>query len=256
MKTRISAIVMVLMVWASGLHAQEYKVARNSGKLVIKEVNHVTIEGYSGNEIVFSSLDGPKKKDARAEGLRSVSSIGLEDNTGFGIAVQEKQDVVEVYQMKKMDGTRLKILVPKGVTVSVSHSSPYGGGLKFKNVESEIEVSTVHNGVHLDNVTGPLTIKTVHGAIEAIFGSNLKSPLSLVSAHGLIDITLPLATKANMKLSTSYGEIFVDPAIKIEFDEKSDWVKYGSNKINGKVNGGGLDLSLSSAHGNIYIRKG
>ena len=256
MKTRISAIVMVLMVWASWLHAQEYKVARNSGKLVIKEVNHVTIEGYSGNEIVFSSLDGPKKKDARAEGLRSVSSIGLEDNTGFGIAVQEKQDVIEVYQMKKMDGTRLKILVPKGVTVSVSHSSPYGGGLKFKNVESEIEVSTVHNGVHLDNVTGPLTIKTVHGPIEAIFGGNLKSPLSLASAHGLIDITIPAATKANMKLSTSYGEIFVDPAIKIEFDEKSDWVKYGSNKINGKVNGGGLDLSLSSAHGNIYIRKG
>jgi hypothetical protein len=255
MKTRISGIVILMIMLASGLHAQEYKVARNSGKLVIKEVNHVTIEGYNGNEIVFSSLDGPKKKDARAEGLRSVSSMGLEDNTGFGIAVQETQGVVEVYQMKKMDGTRLKIMVPKGVSISVSHSSPYGGGIKFKNVESEIEVSTVHNGVHLENVTGPLTIKTVHGAIEAVFGSNLKSPLSLASAHGLIDITVPAATKANVKLSTSYGEIFVDPAIKIELGEKSDWVKYGSNKVNGTINGGGLDLSLSSAHGNIYIRK-
>src|SRR5690606_31519893 len=115
--------------------------------------------------------------------------------------------------------------------------------------------STVHNGVHLENVTGPLTIKTVHGAIEATLGSNMKSPLSLASAHGLIDITVPATTKANVNLSTSYGEIFVDPAIKIEFDEKSDWVKYGSSKINGKINGGGLDLSLSSAHGNIYIRK-
>lgn len=255
MKTRITGIVVIMMIVVSGLSAQEYKVSRNSGKLVIKEVNHVTIEGYSGNEIIFSSLDGPKKKDARAEGLRSVSSMGLEDNTGFGIAVQEKEGVVEVYQMKKMDGTRLKIMVPKGVSISVSHSSPYGGAMKFKNVESEIEVSTIHNGVHLENVTGPLTIKTVHGTIEAVLGNNMKSPLSLASAHGLIDITIPVATKASLNLSTSYGEIFVDPAIKIELDEKSDWVKYGSNKINGKINGGGLDLSLSSAHGNIYIRK-
>lgn len=243
------------MMLVGVLHAQEYKVARSSGKLVIKEVNHVTIEGYSGNEIIFSSLDGPKKKDERAEGLRSVSSMGLEDNTGFGIAVQEKQDAIEVYQMKKMDGTRLKIMVPKGVTVSITHTSPYGGRVKLKNVESEIEVSTVHNGVELDNVTGPMTIKTVHGPIEAVFGANLKSPLSIASAHGLIDITVPASVKANVKLSTSYGEIFVDPAIKIEFNEKGDWVKYGSNKIDGKINGGGIDLSLSSAHGNIYIRK-
>ena len=257
MKTKISGIgIMLIMLTAAVLQAQEYKVARNSGKLVIREVNHVTIEGYNGNEIVFSSLDGPRKKDPRAEGLRSVSSMGLEDNTGFGIAVQEKPDVIEVYQMKKMDGTKLRIMVPKGVAISVSHSSPYGGRLKFKNVESEIEVSTVHNGVHLDNVTGPLTIKTVHGAIEGVFGNNLKSPFSLASAQGLIDITVPTAFKANIKLSASYGEIFVDPAIKIELDEKGDWVKYGSNKINGKINGGGLDLSLSTAHGNIYIRKG
>lgn len=255
MKTRSLVIMVMLCMAITGAFAQEYKVARSSGKLLIKEVNHVTIEGYGGNEIVFSSLDGPRKKDERAEGLRSISSMGLEDNTGFGIAVQEKGDVVEVYQMKKMDGTRVKIMVPKGVTISVMHSSPYGGGLKLRNVESEIEVSTIHNSVNLDNVTGPMTVKTVHGAIEAVFSANLKSPISLVSAHGLVDITIPAAIKADVNLSTSYGEIFVDPNIKIELDQKTDWVKYGSNKVNGKINGGGLDLSLSSAHGNIYIRK-
>jgi hypothetical protein len=245
-------IVLVTLAFAS---AQEFKLSKSSGKLIIKEVNHITIEGHSGNEIIFSSLDGPKEKDKRAEGLRALNSMGLEDNTGIGLSVQDKGATIEVYQLKKMDGPKVKILVPKGVSVSISHSSPYGEDVRLRNIESEIEVSTLHNGVIVENVTGPMTIKTVHGEIEADLGSNLKSPISLVSVHGLIDITVPAATKANIKMATSYGEMFVDPAIKIELEEKSDWVKYGANKINGKINGGGLDLTLSSTHSNIYLRK-
>ena len=58
-----------------------------------------------------------------------------------------------------------------------------------------------------------------------------------------------------MSLSTSWGEIFVDPAIKLEIEPKSDWVKYGGNKVYGKVNGGGIEITLSSNHNNVYLRK-
>jgi predicted membrane protein len=254
MKTRILIIAAVLFAAAQAF-AQEYKISKSTGKLVIKEVNQVTVEGHSGNEIIFTSLDGPRDKDKRAEGLRALNSMGLEDNTGIGLSVQDKGNTIEVYQLKKMDGPKVKILVPKGVSVSISHSSPYGDEVRLRNIESEIEVSTLHNGVVLENVTGPATIKTVHGEIEANFGTNMKSPISLMSVHGLIDITIPAATKANVSLATSYGEIFVDPAIKIEFPEDSEWKKYGSNKVAGKINGGGIDLTLSSTHNNIYLRK-
>jgi hypothetical protein len=254
MKKGILSIIIVFFALAPAL-SQEYKLAKSTGKLVIKEVNDVTIEGHSGNEIIFTSLDGPQDKDKRAEGLRALNSMGLEDNTGIGLSVQDKGATIEVYQLKKMDGPKVKILVPKGVSVSISHSSPYGDEVKLKNIESEVEVSTLHNGVVMENLSGPLTIKTVHGEIEGNFGTNLKSPISLISVHGLIDVTIPVATKANVSLSTSYGEIFVDPAVKIEFEEKSDWVKYGSNKVSGKINGGGIELTLSSTHSNIYLRK-
>ncbi len=254
MKTKI-LITTILLFALTNVFSQEFKVAKSSGKLVIKEVNQVTIEGHNGNEIIFSSLDGPKEKDKRAEGLRALNSMGLEDNTDIGLSVQDKGNTIEVYQLKKMDGPRVRILIPKGVSVSITHSSPYGNDIVLKNIDSEIEVSTLHNGIDLDNVTGPLTIKTVHGEINAKLGTSLKSPLSLISMHGLIDITIPAATKANINMSTSYGEMFVDPAIKIDMEEKSDFVRYGGNKINGKINGGGLDLTLSSNHGNIYLRK-
>lgn len=241
--------------FAASVHAQEYKVAKSSGKLLIKEVNSVVIEGYNGNEIIFSYRDGAREHDKRADGLRAISSMGIEDNTGMGLSVQDKGNTIEVLQLKKTGGPHVKIQVPKGVTVAYMHSSPYGEEIRLKNVESEIEISTVHNSVELENVTGPVTVKTVHGKIEANFNAAMKSPISIVSVHGLVDITVPVAIKANVSLSTNYGEIFVDPAIKIEFETKDEWTRYGADKINGKVNGGGLDLTLSSTHNNIYLRK-
>lgn len=248
----ITACVLLI---SSSLLAQEYKLAKSSGKLIINDVNRVTVEGHSGNEIIFTSMDGSREKDNRAAGLRAISNMGLEDNTGIGLAVIDKGTTYEVYQLKKMDGPRVKIMIPKGVSVSYSHSSPHGSDILFKNVEGEIETSTVHNGVHLENVTGPMSIKTVHGEIEADFSSGIKSPITLSSQHGLIDITIPSATKATISMKTSFGEILVDPALKLEVEKSGDFVKYSSNKVEGKINGGGIEITLSSNHNNIYLRK-
>ncbi len=250
-------IVLFIGMIVAGLSvalAQDFKVAKASGRLEIKELNDVTIEGYNGNEIVFSSRDHDKDEDERAKGLRAISNSGLEDNTGLGISVLEKGNVIEVQQLKKMEGPDIKIMVPRGVTIFYSHTSPYGGDVKFKNIESEIEVSTVHNEVFLDNVTGPMTINTVHGGIEASFGANMKNPISIISVHGHVDVSLPIATKANLKLGTSYGEIFVDPDFKIDIEKSGNMVKYSDN-VSGKINGGGLDLTLSSTHNSVYLRK-
>lgn len=236
------------------IQAQEYKLAKSTGRLEIKEVNHVEIEGYSGSEIVFTSRNGKKDDDERAKGLRSISSMGLEDNTGIGLSVVEKGGTIEVQQLKKMDGPDILIKVPKGVVVSYTHTSPYGDEIEFKNFEGEIEVSTVHNGVVLTNTTGPMTIKTVHGDIDASLSPNIKNPVSIVSVHGHVDVAFPTTIKANLKLGTVYGEIFVDPDFKLEIEKSGNMIKYSDN-VSGKLNGGGLDINLSSTHNNVYLRK-
>lgn len=249
----------ILMIAAFGLMihaacAQEYKVAKSTGTLEISEVNNVTIEGYNGNEIVFTSRGHDRDDDERAKGLRAISSMGLEDNTGIGLSVQTKGDIIEVHQLKKTDGPDVTIRVPKGVKVSYAHSSPYGDEIEFKNFEGGIEVSTVHNGVILTNATGPIQVKTVHGDVDASLGATLSSPVTIVSVHGHVDVALPLTAKANLKLSTNHGEILVDPDFKIEIDRTGDYVKY-SDKVSGKLNGGGIDIELTANHDNVYLRK-
>lgn len=233
--------------------AQEFKVAKSTGRLELN-IGRVTVEGHTGNEIIFSSRDHKEGKDERAEGLRAINSLGLEDNTGLGINVTQKGDVVEVSQLKKMNAPDVKILVPKGVIVSFSHESQYGGTATFKNMENEIEVSANYNSIELENITGPVTAKTVYGHIEADFSQNVKGPISIVSIYGYVDVTLPIATKANLKMSTSYGEILVAPEFKIEIDKQGDMVRY-SDRVNGKINGGGINVDFRSDYSKIYLRK-
>lgn len=245
-------IVLALIPWLS--NAQEYKVAKNSGRLEI-HLGRVLVEGYSGNEIIFSSGEGKEDKDERAEGLRAINGLGLEDNTGLGINVEETSGVVVVRQLKKVNSPKVKILVPKNVIVSFQHDSQYGGKAEFKNMENEIEVSAQYNSIELENITGPMTVKSIYGHVEANFSSTIKSPISIVSVYGYVDITIPSITKANLKMDTSYGEIFVAPDLKFEVSREGSMVRY-SDRVQGKLNGGGdLNIDLSSNYGKIYLRK-
>jgi predicted membrane protein len=250
---RLSIISILMVVTITWLQAQEFKVAKNTGRLEL-HIGRVTVEGHTGNEIIFSSQNHKGDKDERATGLRAINSLGLDDNTGLGINVEDKGNVVAVYQLKKTNSPDIKILVPKGVIVSFSHESQYGGEARFKNMENEIEVSAQYNSVELENVTGPLTVKTIYGHVEADFGSTIKSPISIVSVYGYVDVTLPQATKADLRLSTSYGEIYVAPEFKIEVEKTGNMIRY-SDKISGKVNGGGTSIDLSANYGKVYLRK-
>lgn len=233
--------------------AQDFKVAKSSGKLQIN-LSQVTVEGHSGNEVIFSSKDFTREEDDRAKGLRAINGSGLEDNTGLGINVTEKDGVLTVSQLKKTNSPDIKILVPKGLIVAYQYSSHFNGKVAFKNLENEIEVSAVYNSIDLENITGPITVKTVHGHVDAVFSSTVKGPVSIVSIHGRVDVAMPVTIKANIKMSTSYGEIFASPDFKIEIEKEGDMQKW-SDKVNGKINGGGMNIDLRSDHGKIYFRK-
>jgi predicted membrane protein len=253
MNNKVGMVLTILFVVVGSLRAQEYKVQKSSGRLEIN-IGRVTVEGHNGNEIIFSSKDYNRDKDKRSEGLRSINSLGLEDNTGLGINVKEDGNVVSVRQLKKMNSPDIKILVPKGMIVSFSYESQYGGEAKFRNITNEIEVSAQYNSIELENVTGPLTVKTIYGHVDASFDANMKDPISIVSIYGYVDVAIPATTKANLKMSTSYGEILADPAFKIDVDREGNMINY-SDKVSGKINGGGINIDLSCNYGKVYLRK-
>jgi Putative adhesin len=245
----LATILFVLISMAAT--AQEYKVAKSTGRLEL-HVGRVTIEGHTGNDIIFRSRDGEKERDPRSEGLQPINSLGLNDNTGLGLNVSTKGDVVSVYNIKKNNSPDVTILVPKGIIVAFEHTGVHGGTATFKNMENEIEVSAQYNSVELENVSGPLTIRTIYGHVEATLGTNIKDPISIVSVYGYVDVAIPVATKASLRMDTSYGEILVDPAFKMEFTSRGG---KDDNRVSGTINGGGINIDLSCNYGKVYLRK-
>jgi hypothetical protein len=241
--------VILLVLISAGARAQEYKIAKSTGRLEL-HLGKARIEGHNGSDIIFTLRDRNGDKDPRAEGLASINSLGLKDNTGLGLNVSEKGDVVSVYNLKKNNSPDVKILVPKGMIVSFEYESTMGAGTaEFANMENEIEVSVQYNSVELENVTGPLTIRTIYGHVEASLGTVVKDPISIVSVYGYADVTMPLTTKANVRMETSYGEILVDPAFKFDIDG------HDGDRVSGKLNGGGVGINLSCEYGKVYLRK-
>jgi hypothetical protein len=250
---KVNLFLLMIMALSGIANGQEYRVAKNSGRLELN-IGRVTVEGHEGNEIIFTSANQKREKDERAEGLRLVNSLGLEDNTGLGIHVANKGDVVQVFQLKPTHSPDIKVLVPKNVIVSYKFESQYGGDIRFQKLTNEIEVSALYNSVKLEEVTGPLTIQTTYGSVTANFAAPIKDPVSIVSIYGFVDVTLPQSTKADLKLSTSYGDIYVAPEFNLQMASRDGMTVY-SDKISGKINGGGVSMELDCNYGKIYLRK-
>ena len=253
---KISTLTVTILLFLTSIgtaFAQEYKVDLSSGKIKIYEVNEVNIEGHDQNYVLVSTKEGHKGDPERARGLRIINSLGLEDNSGVGLSVKKTGDEVEVRPISRHSETRYTVYVPKSVSVFYEHSSHHGDDLRIKNVQSELDITVKFNSIYFEEVTGPMTINTVHGDVEGVFSNvSQDNAISIISAHGHIDLALPSDTKAKLRLRTSYGEIYTD--MKIDYNKTSELRKISSSEINGTINGGGVDINLSSSHNNIYLR--
>jgi hypothetical protein len=300
-------ITSFVLIFSLVTHAQEYRLTKNAGKLIVGLPGAI-IEGYSGNEIIITKtisnepivVKGYKMKgvsdkangkamsiemdsmnlntdvtpselkvfprtftrsgeESRSKGLRVISADGLVDNTGLGLNVSDKGNIIEITTVVKLNMQTFLIKVPKGLSVSYKIANSFSRDVIIRNIESELEVSTTYGSVKVENVTGPLTIKTMYGDIEASLGYNLKYPISLVTVNGFVDLGIPISSKANLFIYSRMSDVLVSPNLKFEVS-KSENRPNESNQgiqnkpIEGKLNGGGGEISIKSTYGMIYLR--
>jgi len=219
MKKQFIVLFSLLAVTLSASAQKEYKLSKSTGQLNIN-VSGAIIEGYNGNEIVFSI---PTRKtevvDERAKGLRVITGSGFVDNTGLGIDVTEKGSEITVNTVDKNLEGILTIKVPQNIKVKFSNqSNMYHNDLILKNLKNEIEISTSYNKIKLENNSGPMSIKSLFGDIDATFQNEIKGPVSIVSVYGHVDVLLPTSVKANVELSSGYGKLYAAEELKIAID--------------------------------------
>ena len=223
MKKQFILALFLLTIVCSASAQKVYKLAKSSGRLNLN-ITGAVIEGYTGNEIIFTAAAGEEDQvDDRAKGLRAISGSGFTDNTGLGIEVIEKGEDINVNSVTKKTEGLLTIKVPQGIKVVFNNTSNiYQSDLTLKNLKNEIEVSVSFNKISLENNTGPMNIKSLHGPVDAVFTGEIKGPISIVSVYGYVDVTMPTATKANIELASSRGNLYAADAFKISIEKPVD----------------------------------
>ncbi len=260
MKTLIKLTLALCFLGFNGIYSQEYTHdVKNAKKIEISDLTgNLKIVGQSASNLVIQAK-ALEEMPERAKGLKPLSGGGV-DNTNLGINISEAGGVIKISgATRQSSDADYTFTVPNSIAISIDYSSPFtANDVVVENFGGEFEMKGLNDGVKLTDITGPVFLDLINGDIEIIFTSvNQSSPMSIKTIDGEIDVAMPSASKANFELSSLHGDIFTDLDIEVEKEkEKGDLSFFGGGSdVEGKLNGGGVKMDISSISGNIYLRK-
>lgn len=255
-----------------------FKTPLGSRSVAIRlNTSDIRIEGHSGTELIIEATGFQSAPD-RAKGLTPIYS-NVPDNTGLGLGFEQTDQLLTLAQSHNNMEVKYLIKVPfkNGVSLVVGYQT---ATIEVTRMNGEIDINGKVAHVKLDMVTGPLMVHCISGDIEAHLSAlSQVGPSSLVSTVGFVDISLPANTKADLKLRSIKGELFVanpsafakqqsnkDNATNPNIGQASKPNQSKDNKDNnaglsygatleGRMNGGGVKLSMESVNGNLYLRE-
>jgi hypothetical protein len=227
--------------------------------LTKEEKEQEAAQGEEGEELDQEEL---ARKKAQAEKAKGMKAIEVES---MGLTIEEEENVVRVNAEEGKRAVDLVIQVPFSTSLQLSCRDDERG-VTVDRVDGEIEVETSDGPIILTNVSGPVVADSSDGEIKAVFGKVTPGkPMSFSAMEGDIDITLPFDVKASLKIKTDEGKIFTDFDVQLtpsqqkkEEDERKGGGGYrvSFEKVTmGLINGGGVEIQLTTYEGNIYVRK-
>ncbi len=201
---------------------------------------------------------GQKKEERSHEGMKLITAPLT------GLQVEEEDNTVRINTESWKYAIDLTIQVP--VSSSLELRSMNDGDIVVENVSGNLEVQNQRGVTTLRDVSGNIVANSVTGDIEAVMSRvATDKPLAFSTMNGDIDVTFPADLKASVKLKIRQGNIYSDFDValkqapqKIEEASRPEGGKYRisfEKGLYGLINGGGREISFSSAMGNVYIRK-
>ncbi|WP_424962630.1 DUF4097 family beta strand repeat-containing protein [Ekhidna sp.] len=258
MKTIIAGLILfgVTSVVAQNKTNYSYPIKGNAAEtwLVIENLSSdLQIEGTNGSEIRIESKNY-KGLPEKAKGLKPLSATGPE-NTGIGLSINQEGNTISLSGAhREADNADYVMYLPKNLKVKLDYNSWQAGDVVIKGMAGEVEAKSQVGDLEFIDVTGPIVAHTLSSDLEVSFSSlSNASPTSLSSTSGDIDVTLPASVKGTFKMSTISGGVYT--GFDFDFGEDAKIRRVGGQNATGKLNGGGVEVSLKTVSGDIYIRK-
>ncbi|GAA4033191.1 hypothetical protein GCM10022409_16890 [Hymenobacter glaciei] len=233
------------------------------GLLHVKQVaGSIHVVGYSGKDVVIEAVVHESQRRPRDKPAAETGGMRRLDNAdGFELTAVEKDNRVTVKNDSYRRAIDLTIKVPRNFSLQVG--TVQNGDILIENVSGELEISNVNGSIKLTDVGGSALLNTVNGSLTATFKAvTPNTPMAFSTVNGKVDVTFPTTIKANLKLKSDMGAIYSDfdmamekPAKPVNSAQNGVYRISQENWTQGKVNGGGAEITVKSLQGNLYVRK-
>jgi hypothetical protein len=121
------------------------------------------------------------------------------------------------------------------------------GGVELHRVTGDANVTTTNGGIKGEGLAGALEARTTNGGIDVALAS-VPGGVTLETVNGGVSLEVPAALTADLSAHVTNGGIHVDDALKFEaVGEQS------RRSVQGKLNGGGRRVDVSTTNGGITI---
>jgi len=232
---------------ASGRASDEWKktyTVTPGGRFDVKNGNgRVTIEQGADDSTI----------DVRAERVVKASS----DEAARDILKQ-----VEIREDVKPDSVRLEtkgpqnrgrtnievryfIKVPKSIKVEARTTN---GGVQLNGIGNEVTASSMNGGIKGEGLSGHIDANTTNGGGEIELASVSDAGVKLETVNGGVQLQLPKTAKADISARVVNGGVHIDDTLSLESTgEKS------RRNVEGRLNGGGSRIDLSTTNGGIHV---
>ena len=210
----------------------------------------------SGGSIKISSLTGDQHFTTSGGSLKVNDLDGMIRGRTSGGSIEVSncsKDIELVTSGGSIKASELKgkiDLKTSGGSITLSnlngeieaHTS--GGSVHGEDIKGKLDTGTSGGSVRLANVSGSLKASTSAGSIEVSM-KTLGEYLSLSSSAGTVRVTMPLDKGLDLNLRGN----------KVSIPLKNFDGNVEKDRVNGKMNGGGVPVTLSASSGSIYVNQ-
>ena len=228
---------------ASGRASDEWKrsyTVTAGGRFEVKNINGMVTIEQAGDDSAI---------DVRAERVAKASSDE---------AAQAALKQLEIREEVTADAVRLETRVPQGwgrtnhevryfikVPKSIKvEAHTTNGGVRLNGIVNEVTATSVKG----DGLSGHIDANTTNGGVEIALASVSDGGVRLETVNGGVQLQLPKAAKADISARVVNGGIHLGDDLAVESTaEKS------RRRLDGRLNGGGSRIELSTTNGGIHI---
>ncbi|GGC00948.1 hypothetical protein GCM10011325_30180 [Dyadobacter sediminis] len=226
------------------------------GFKVYAPTNTATYLKTSGGSIRIASLNGEQNFTTSGGSLHvnDLSGMIRGRTSGGSIEVANCSKDIELHtsggSIKASDLKGKIELKTSGGSIALNNlngeieAQTSGGSIKGENLAGSLNTGTSGGSVRLANVSGSLKASTSAGSIEVEL-TKLGEYVNLSSSAGSVRVTMPLDKGVDLNLKGNKVSIPLK-----NFDGEAE-----KDRVNGKMNGGGIPVTLSASSGSVYVNQ-